>query len=139
MKTLCMCVASALLASLCLSACSGADSDYPKEYVGFDKIAEDYSFDKKTEEQEISIKIIAAEKSDTDREAAISVRWQPGAPPVFKLLDTKAVIPAKQKSTFVRIRIYPRLIQRNEEIRIVCSPKDKEVKQTQLTLKLVAK
>ena len=124
---------------LSLSACSNDKADYPSEYVGFEKIRATYTFDKATEEQDISIKIIAAEKKDKDREVTLAGKWRPGEQPAFRLLDTKVIIPAKKKAANARIRFFPKLMKQKTEIRIICSPNDKDVKQTQITLKLETK
>lgn len=139
MKMICKQGASLLLFLLCLSACSNSNDKYPDGYVGFDKIKEDYTLDKKLDEQEISVKIIAADKKDVDREVSLKGQWNPEEKPVFKLLDTKVVIPAKKKSATARILIYPKKIKNSSEIDLICSPNDKEIKQSRLTLKLVAK
>lgn len=139
MKTFCKQGVSILLALLSLSACSNNDSKYPDEYVGFNKVKEDYSLDKKLDEYDINIKIIAAEKKDADREVNLTVRLKPGEKATSKLVDTKVVIPAKKKSATARLRVYPKKIKSTEEILLICSPKDKESKQSQLTLKLVTK
>lgn len=128
-----------MLAMLSLSACSDNNAKYPDEYLGFDKVNDSYTFDKQTEEKEIGIKIIAAQKSEKDREVKLTGKWKPGAQGVFRLIDTKVVIPAKKKSATARILVFPKRIKQSEEIRIICSPQDTEAKQTQLTLKLVAK
>ena len=93
----------------------------------------------KSAEQDINIKIITAEKSSKDREVTLSSHWKPGTQPAFKLLDTQIIIPAKKKSATARIRIYPKQIKRTQEIRIICTPKDKEIKRSQLTIKLFLK
>lgn len=139
MKMICKQGASLLLFLLCLSACGDSNDKYPDGYIGFDKTKEDYSLDKKVDEQDISIKIIAADKKDVDREVSLTGKWNPGEKAVFKLLDTKVVIPAKKKSATARIRVYPKMIKNSSEIYLVCSPNDKEVKQSRLALKLVVK
>ncbi|MCD8184401.1 MAG: hypothetical protein LUE99_16485 [Bacteroides sp.] len=139
MKNLFTWGAGILFTLLSLSACDDNHANYPKEYVGFDKTIEKYIFNSQAEEQDISIKIIAAEKSGKDREVALSGHWKPGKQSVFKLLDRTVVIPAKKKAATARIRVYPKPIKRTEEIRIVCAPKDTEVKQSQLTLELAIK
>lgn len=139
--------ASLLIVLLSLSACSNSNDKYPDEYVGFDQVKKDFSVDKKMDEQDISIKIIVAEKKDVDREVTLVSKWQSGetdqwkpeAPVPFKLLDEKVIIPAKKKSATARIRVFPKRIRNSEEVRIICTPKDKDVKQSQITLKLVAK
>ena len=139
MRNLCKKGAGILLAVLCLSACSDSKSNYPGEYVGFEKMTATYTFSKTAEDQDISIKIIAAEKQDKDREVTLAGKWKPGEQPAFRLMDTKVIIPAKKKSATARIRFFPRQMKQNTEVRIICSPKDKNVEQTQLTLKLVVK
>ncbi|WP_418696258.1 hypothetical protein [Bacteroides sp.] len=139
MRNLCNFGAGLLLALLSLSACNDNNVKYPDEYVGFSKRSDDYVFDKTTKEEDISIKIIAAKKSNVDREVAISCSWKPGTQPSLRLLDTKVIIPAKKKSATARIRVFPNKMKQNEEIRVICSPRDTEVKQTQLLITLVAK
>ena len=139
MKIICKQGGSLLLFLLCLSACSNSNDKYPDGYVGFDKIEENYALDKKVDEQDISIKIIAADKKDVDREVSLTGKWNPEEKPVVKLLETIVVIPAKKKSATVRIRVYPKMIKNSSEIYLICSPNDKEVKQSRLTLRLVAK
>lgn len=139
MKSLCTIGASILFALLCLGACNDSHANYPKEYVGFDKIVESHTINRQAEEQDISIKIIAIEKSERDREVVLSGRWKPGKQPAFKLVDTRITIPAKKKSATARVLIYPKQIKHTEEMYIICTPGDKEVKQSQLKLKLVVK
>lgn len=147
MRTILRQGASLLLVLLSLSACSNSNDKYPNEYIGFDQVKKDFSVDKKMGEQDFSIKIIVAEKKDVDREVALTGKWQSGetgkwepeAPIPFKLLDTKVIIPAKKKSATARIRVFPKRIRNSEEVRIICTPKDKDAKQSQITLKLVAK
>ena len=52
--------------ALLISACSNNDN-YPKEYIGFEKQFISHTYDTKNEEETITLKIIAAEKQDTDR------------------------------------------------------------------------
>ena len=139
MKSLCTIGTGILFAILCLSACNDDHAGYPTNYTGFDKITESCTVDCRTEEQDISLKIIAIKKREEDREVSLSARSKPGTQPAFKLLDTRLVIPAKKKYATVRIRIYPKQIKHNQEIRITCTPADKEVKQSQLLLKLTVK
>ena len=139
MKNLCTIGTSILFILLILSACDDNKSNYPKNYVGFGKGIESYTVNRQSAEQDITIKIITAEKSSKDREVTLSSHWKPGTQPAFKLLDTQIIIPAKKKSATARIRIYPKQIKRTQEIRIICTPKDKEIKRSQLTIKLFLK
>ena len=56
---------------LLISACSNNDN-YPKEYIGFEKQFISHTYDTKNEEETLTLKIIAAEKQDTDRKLTIS-------------------------------------------------------------------
>ena len=57
--------------ALLISACSNNDN-YPKEYIGFEKQFISHTYDTKNEEETLTLKIIAAEKQDTDRKLTIS-------------------------------------------------------------------
>ena len=62
MKQLCKKMAGAAAILFILAACSENNSNYPEEYVGFDKTTKNYSFDRSKDVEEFDIKIIAAEK-----------------------------------------------------------------------------
>lgn len=125
-----------LLALLSFNACNNSGNNYPSEYVGFEKRTETYTLRKEAKEQDISVKIIAAEKRSVDREVTLVGKWKPGEEPMFRLLDTNVIIPAKKKSALAHVRFFPMQMKRNTEIRMICTPQDKEAKQSQLTLKL---
>ncbi len=129
----------ALLALTGLTACDGHNDKYPKEYLGFEKPQESYTFDRRQTSQEIALKVIVADKADTERKADISIRSQPGRTPVYTLLDKEVTIAPKKKSALVRVHIYPAKIDQPQEIKLTCTPKDKEVKPTTITLKLAVK
>ena len=67
MKQLCKQMAGAVGLFFILAACGNDNSNYPEEYVGFDKATKNYSFDKNKDTDEFEIKIIAAEKKNEDR------------------------------------------------------------------------
>lgn len=139
MKKFCKQGTILLLALLSLSACGGNNSKYPDGYIGFDKVKAEYSVDKKLDEYDINIKIIASGKKDADREVNLTAKMKPGEKGSFKLLDTKVILPAKKKSATARIRVYPKQMSGTEEVLLICTPTDKESKQSQLTLKLTTK
>ena len=72
MKQLCKQMAGAAAILFILAACSENNSNYPEEYVGFDKTTKNYSFDRSKDVEEFDIKIIAAEKKKEDREVLIN-------------------------------------------------------------------
>lgn len=129
----------ALLLLTGLTACDGHNDKYPKEYLGFEKTQESFTFDRRQTSQEIALKIVVADKTDTERKAGISIRSQPGRTPVYTLLDKEVTIAPKKKSALVRVRIYPAKIDQPQEIKLTCTPKDKEVNPTTITLKLAVK
>lgn len=128
-----------LLAVMSLTACDNQNDKYPKDYLGFEKFLENYTFERRVESREITLKVIAAEKTDTERKATISIKNLPGRQPAYTLLDKEVTIAPKKKTAHVRIRIYPAKIQKSDEIRLTCTPKDKKVKATTITLKLAVK
>ena len=60
----------------------------------------------------------------------------PGKAAIFSLEDKTVIIPAKKKSANLRVKIYPKRITDKAQFRIVCAPKDKEGKKTQITIRL---
>ena len=118
-----------------LSACSNNSSSYPEEYVGFEKVTQNYSFDKSKDTEEFSVKIIAAEKKNEDRVLINGINM-PGKAVIFSIEDKTVIIPAKKKSANLRVKIYPKRVTDNAQFRIVCTPKDKEGKKTQITIHL---
>ena len=60
MKQLCKKMAGAAAILFILAACSENNSNYPEEYVGFEKATKNYSFDKNKDTEEFDVKIIAA-------------------------------------------------------------------------------
>ena len=109
MKQLCKQMAGAVAILFILAACSENNSNYPEEYVGFDKTTKNYSFDRSKDVEEFDIKIIAAEKKKEDREVLINGVSMPGQTVVFSIEDKKVIIPAKKKSANLRVsyRLYP--------------------------------
>ena len=110
----------------------GHNDKYPKDYLGFERFLENYTFERGVESREITLKVVAAEKADTERKATISIRNLPGRQPAYTLLDKEVTIAPKKKSAHVRIRIYPAKIKKADEIRLTCTPKDKKVKMVQM-------
>ena len=108
MKQLCKKMAGAAAILFILAACSENNSNYPEEYVGFDKTTKNYSFDRSKDVEEFDIKIIAAEKKKEDREVLINGVSMPGQTVVFSIEDKKVIIPAKKKKQDrVSYRLYP--------------------------------
>ena len=108
MKQLCKQMAGAAAILFILAACSENNSNYPEEYVGFDKTTKNYSFDRSKDVEEFDIKIIAAEKKKEDREVLINGVSMPGQTVVFSIEDKKVIIPAKKKSANLHVKIYPK-------------------------------
>ena len=127
MKRFCKQMAGTAGLLFILAACSNNSSSYPEEYVGFEKATKNYSFDKN---------IIAAEKKNEDREVLINGINMPGKAAIFSIENKTVIIPAKKKSANLRVKIYPKRVTDKAEFRIVCTPKDKEGKKTQITIHL---
>lgn len=137
------------MALLMLGACSKSEH-YPEKYIGFEKSSLALKFNKSEAEKEISLKLITAEKKDEDREVELSYlwdsqhrgnsnRWGKQRKAICKLTDKKVVIPARKKSVTVRLRVFPKLMEDKEVVRVVCSPKDKSLRPSQITLQLTTK
>ena len=117
----------------------GASGDVKVDYdgyVGFEKATKNYSFDKNKDTEEFDVKIIAAEKKNEDREVLINGINMPGKAAIFSIENKTVIIPAKKKSANLRVKIYPKRVTDKAEFRIVCTPKDKEGKKTQITIHL---
>ena len=97
MKQLCKKMAGAAAILFILAACSENNSNYPEEYVGFDKTTKNYSFDRSKDVEEFDIKIIAAEKKKEDREVLINGVSMPGQTVVFSIEDKKGYYSCKKE------------------------------------------
>lgn len=139
MRQLCNQMAGVVGLLFILASCGDSNSNYPQEYVGFDKVTKNYSFDREKDSEEFDLKIIAAEKKDEDREVLINGIIIPGRETVFSIENKKVIIPAKKKSANLHVKIYPKRIKSKTEFRIVCIPQDKEAKRTQITVYLSPK
>lgn len=138
MKTTAKLMAGAWMLLAVLASCD-KNSNYPKEYVGFEKRSIEYAFSPEKNTEEFDVKIIAADKQDRDREVTVEGVTTPGKKPVFSIDTKKVVIPAKKKSAKVRVKIYPERIAKQSTLRLVCTPKDKKAQSTQLMIKLKPK
>ena len=125
MKRFCKQMAGTAGLLFILAACSNNSSSYPEE-----------SFDKNKDTEEFDVKIIAAEKKNEDREVLINGINMPGKAAIFSIENKTVIIPAKKKSANLRVKIYPKRVTDKAEFRIVCTPKDKEGKKTQITIHL---
>lgn len=138
MKTTARLMAGAWMLLAVLASCDKS-SNYPKEYVGFEKRSIEYAFSPEKSAEEFDVRIIAADKQDRDREVTVEGVTAPGQKPVFSIDAKKVVIPAKKKSAKVRVKIYPERIGKQSTLRLVCTPKDKKAQSTQLMIKLKQK
>lgn len=82
--------------ALCFTACENGNNSYPKEYLGFEKKAQDFSYQKNTAEAEFQVKIIAVDKTKEDRIVFIESPSRPTKPgsssAQFKIKDNKVTI-----------------------------------------------
>ena len=69
-----------LTMALCFTACENGNNSYPKEYLGFEKKAQDFSYQKNAEETELQVKIVAADKTSEDRIVFIESPARPTKP-----------------------------------------------------------
>ena len=104
--------------ALLISACSNNDN-YPKEYIGFEKQFISHTYDTKNEEETLTLKIIAAEKQDTDRKLTISSSTSNNS---FHIQNAHPVILKGKKSVKIDIILYPKQIKSVQRIlRLICT------------------
>ena len=60
-----------LTMALCFTACENGNNSYPKEYLGFEKKAQDFSYQKNAEETELQVKIVAGDSMKTIRSSLV--------------------------------------------------------------------
>ncbi|MCS3107122.1 hypothetical protein NXV07_00120 [Bacteroides fragilis] len=75
----------------------------PKNTLGFEKKAQDFSYQKNAEETELQVKIVAADKTSEDRIVFIESPARPTKPgsssaPFYKIKDNKITIKGGSKS-----------------------------------------
>ena len=105
--------------ALLISACSNNDN-YPKEYIGFEKQFISHTYDTKNEEETLTLKIIAAEKQDTDRKLTISS--------------------STSNNSFHIQNLYPKQIKSVQRIiRLICTPDGKDAKISEISIRLQKK
>lgn len=136
--------AYALFTALCVVACSDNKSDYPKNYLGFERSTENYTYDKKEREIEYTVKIIAVNKEKEDRTVTIESPQKinrPGLPSAdfFRIETPKIMIKANHNSAHATIRIFPEKIGINDYIRLTCRPTDKKGETSSLSIRLLKK
>ena len=119
--------------ALLISACSNSDN-YPKGYIGFETKSTSYTYDIKNEEETISLKIIAAEKQDTDRRLTISI---PTGGSGFSIQDPHPVIPKGKKSIKIDVTLSPKRINGIQHaLRVTCTPDGKDAKSSEIYIRL---
>lgn len=139
MKQICKQMARAASLLCLLTACSNGDSNYPQEYIGFEKTTLTHSFDSDKDTEELLVKIVAADKKDEDRKVRLNGINLPEQEDVFSLVEKTVTIPAKKKSANLRVKIFPKRIKQKAIFRIVCTPQEKKAKKTEITVHLVRK
>lgn len=122
--------------ALLISACSNNDN-YPKEYIGFEKQFISHTYDTKNEEETLTLKIIAAEKQDTDRKLTISSSTSNNS---FHIQNAHPVILKGKKSVKIDIILYPKQIKSVQRIiRLICTPDGKDAKISEISIRLQKK
>ena len=120
------------------------NNSYPKEYLGFEKKAQDFSYQKNAEETELQVKIVAADKTSEDRIVFIESPARPTKPgsssaPFYKIKDNKITIKGGSKSAKATILVYPRKVGTNEYIQLICRPQNGKSETTKMSIRLVKK
>ncbi|MDR0893755.1 MAG: hypothetical protein LBN06_00395 [Prevotellaceae bacterium] len=132
-------ITQTLFGLLVLVACSGTNR-FPSDYIGFEKSVIDRSFEKGAAAEGFDVKIIAAEKSEKDREVVVAAVNPPGRGVVLTVEQSIVVIPAKKKSVMVPMKIYPSRINGTKvSIRVVCKEKESANSESQMMVNLSLK
>lgn len=128
-----------------LAACkSNKKNDYPTDYVGFERVHQEYAYNKAMQEETLDIKIIAIEKSKEDRiiKLSSSATTTPGRESVFvKLTEEQVIIKAGKKSVTTQIKLYPKHIIKGTFVHLISTPqwKDKNAQPSKLSIRLIPK
>ncbi len=130
-----------LPALLLLTSCSNSNTNYPEDYVGFEKSAFIHYYDVSHQEETIDIKIIAIDKEDTDRVVKLTTNNVsiPGIPEFFELKDKQLTIKAGKKSVSTQVKVYPPKAIKHAYIQITCTPQWKDGETTQLAIRMEQK
>ena len=91
----------------------------------------------KNEEETLTLKIIAAEKQDTDRKLTISSSTSNNS---FHIQNAHPVILKGKKSVKIDIILYPKQIKSVQRIiRLICTPDGKDAKISEISIRLQKK
>lgn len=125
-----------LATCLSLSSCDNDRDDVPKDYVGFEHPTETIECSKDQTERELQIKIIAGDKADEDRTVQLKVSPPPtGQSPIITLTESKVTVKSGKKSVTTTIKVYPqRMLLKQQNVIVYCTPQWKEGKASQLSI-----
>ena len=122
-----------LTMALCFTACENGNNSSPKEYLGFEKKAQDFSYQKNAEETELQVKIVFIESPARPTKPGSS------SAPFYKIKDNKITIKGGSKSAKATILVYPRKVGTNEYIQLICRPQNGKSETTKMSIRLVKK
>ena len=129
---------------LCFTACENGNNSYPKECQGISAYLHIRMKRQTTEETELQVKIVAADKTSEDRIVFIESPARPTKPgsssaPFYKIKDNKITIKGGSKSAKATILVYPRKVGTNEYIQLICRPQNGKSETTKMSIRLVKK
>ncbi len=142
MKSVSNIIAAALLPSVLLVAsCGGSNNNYPEGYVGLDKKGLTHHYNVNNEEETITLKIVAAEKTKSDRVVKLSASsiTIPGEAPTFQLEGNTVTVKADTKEASTKIKIFPKRVIKHSYIQVTCVPQWKDAESSQLVIRLEPK
>lgn len=123
-----------LTMTLVFTSCDDNKDSYPDEYIGFDKSVQEISYRTDEDRKELSVKIMAIEKSKEDRIIAID---SPQNGSFYEVKDTKVTIKSGKKSTRATIILYPKKVGISRYIHLVCRPQVTKAEATTLSIRLI--
>lgn len=124
---------------LVTSACADNNKNYPTDYVGFEKSTHTHNYDVNSNEETITIKVMAINKKDEDRKVKLTVNKSAIFGKAYKLVDNEVTIKAGSKSATATVKIYPKKVIKGTFIQVQCAPQWKDAENTQLSIKLIPK
>lgn len=128
-----------ILLSVCLHliACSNDNDNFPKGYVGFEHSTETVECKGSQSEHELTIKIVATDKSKEDRTVALSIPSWTTKQAVVQLTEKTVTIKAGKKSATTVVKIHPQQMVLDEQnITLSCTPQWEENGISKLIIKV---
>ena len=128
-----------LCAGLLLMCCSDSHTNYPDDYVGFDKTYINYTYNSSAKEDVIHLKVLAVDKKKEERKVRLSVNMPPVGGDRFQLCEQGVLINAGKKEANATVKVFPGKVVKGLHIHVTCTPQWKNAETTKTTIQLTPK